>query len=117
MTSTNVEPLETAKEQTAQQVTAYPRLGRKRQQQIGTITAWLILAAGGVIMMLPFAWMVSASVKGLDEIYAFPPRFIPEKLLLSNYITAWQMLPFGRFFLNSTIVSVSVVLGQRSRLP
>jgi multiple sugar transport system permease protein len=112
MTSTNVEPLEAPERQAGGQAASYPRVGRKRRQQLGTLAAWLVLMAGGVIMMLPFLWMVSASIKGLDEIYAFPPRFIPEKILLSNYPTAWQMLPFGSFFLNSTIVSVLVVLGQ-----
>ncbi|HXF60174.1 MAG TPA: carbohydrate ABC transporter permease [Caldilineaceae bacterium] len=89
-----------------------PRLGKTARMHLGNGLAWLILGAGGVIMLLPFLWMVSASIKGLDEIYAFPPRFIPERILWSNYVEAWRMLPFGRFFLNSTIVSVSVVLGQ-----
>ncbi len=87
-------------------------LGRKRSMQFGNIGAWLILAAGGVIMMLPFVWMLSASVKGLDEIYTFPPRFIPQRILWSNYTQAWRMLPFGTFFLNSGLVAVGVVLGQ-----
>ena len=74
--------------------------------------ALVILYLGGMIMLLPFLWMVSASVKGLNEIYAFPPRFIPEEILWSNYLQAWRVLPFGRFFLNSGLVAICVVVGQ-----
>ena len=87
-------------------------LTKKHRTLIGNSIAWIALAIGGIMMLLPFAWMVSASLKGLDEIYAFPPRFIPEQILWSNYVEAWTALPFGTFFLNSFIVSTSVVFGQ-----
>lgn len=86
-------------------------IGKKRRTQLGNISAWLILAVGGIMMMIPFLWMVSSSLKTIDEIYAFPPQFIPVKLQWNNYVEAWTLLPFDRFFLNSVIVSFCVVLG------
>jgi multiple sugar transport system permease protein len=87
-------------------------LGKSARTHLGNAFAWLILGLGGVMMLLPFLWMVSASLKGLDEIYEFPPSFIPDRILWSNYVEAWRMLPFGRFFLNSGMVATCVVLGQ-----
>jgi multiple sugar transport system permease protein len=87
-------------------------IGKQRSKQIGDVAAWLVLLIGGVIMMLPFLWMISTSLKSLGEIYTFPPRLIPDQILWSNYLEAWQRLPFGRFFVNSVTVSVCVTLGQ-----
>ncbi len=86
-------------------------IGKKRRTQLGNISAWLILVVGGIMMMIPFLWMVSSSLKTIDEIYTFPPQFIPVKLQWNNYVEAWTLLPFDRFFLNSVIVSFCVVLG------
>jgi multiple sugar transport system permease protein len=47
----------------------------------------------------------------LHELKEYPPALIPDRLNFSNYIEVFQKFPFGRFFLNSTIVSVIVTLG------
>jgi multiple sugar transport system permease protein len=86
-------------------------VGKKGSRLIGDFLAYLALALLGIVFVLPFLWMVSTSLKGLDEVYAFPPRFIPEDIQWSNYLEAWNALPFDRFFLNSLIVSVGTTLG------
>ena len=87
-------------------------LSKKRRTQLGDVATWLILLLGGIIMMIPFLWMVTSSLKTIDEIYTFPPQFIPSALQWQNYYEAWTALPFNRFFLNSAVISVSVVIGQ-----
>ena len=89
-----------------------PLLGKKRRKIIGDVVAWLILGVGGAMTMLPFLWMVSTSLKTLGEVYTFPPTFIPEQIQWSNYVQAWRKLPFQQFFLNSTLVSVCITIGQ-----
>ena len=88
--------------------------GLKRQQQefLGNLFAWTILGLGGAAMMVPFLWMVFTSLKSTAEIYVYPPRFLPDSWLWSNYVKAWTLLPFPIFFRNSAIVATSVVLGQ-----
>ena len=72
-----------------------------------------ILSAGAVVMLLPFFWMVSTSLKERSAIFAeFPPRWIPETFVWSNYSDAWTAVPFARFFLNSVVVAVAVTLLQ-----
>ena len=73
----------------------------------------LILTLGCVVMLLPFFWMLSTSLKERSAIFAeFPPRWIPEVLAWSNYSDAWTAVPFDRFYLNSILVAVSVTLLQ-----
>ena len=64
----------------------------------------------GILWMVPFLWMVSTSFKGIDEVYAFPPRFLPQEIHWSNYLDAWQAVPFGRFFFNSLFVATATTV-------
>jgi len=86
-------------------------IGTKRGKLLGNILVWLVLSLLAVLYVAPFLWMVSSSLKGLDEIYSFPPDFIPKTLRWSNYVEAWTRVPFARFFLNSGIVTLSVTAG------
>jgi multiple sugar transport system permease protein len=80
-------------------------LGNTQRRWLGNGLAWVALTLLGVFWMVPFLWMVSTSFKGIDEVYAFPPRFLPEFLRWSNYVEAWQAVPFSRFFFNSLFVA------------
>jgi multiple sugar transport system permease protein len=87
-------------------------LGKKEGERIGNTLTILILTIFGLTNLFPFFWMVSSSLKTLAEIYIYPPTMVPIQLMWSNYADAWNALPFGRFFLNSIIVSCAVVFGQ-----
>jgi multiple sugar transport system permease protein len=63
-------------------------------------------------VMLPFVWMISTSLKSQNEIFSYPPTWIPQQPQWQNYVEVWQKAPFGRYFLNSIIVALSVTVGQ-----
>lgn len=65
------------------------------------------LLLGGFVMLVPFLWMVSTSLKLPPEIFTYPPVWIPTEIAWSNYRRTLTALPFGRFYLNSAFVSVS----------
>jgi multiple sugar transport system permease protein len=71
----------------------------------------LILILGAVVMVMPFAWMLSTSLKNQNEVFSYPPEWIPSTLVWENYVRAWQAAPFARYFVNSIIVAVAVTLG------
>jgi multiple sugar transport system permease protein len=71
-----------------------------------------LLLAGSVLMLLPFAWMLSTSLKEPAEIFTYPPIWIPSRLAWQNYTKAISAMPFGRFYLNSLVVAVSVTFLQ-----
>jgi len=69
----------------------------------------ITLGAGllGTMMIFPFLWMVSSSVKSQQELFRLPPVLIPSEWVFGNYITAWRAARFSRYFLNSAFVSLS----------
>jgi multiple sugar transport system permease protein len=75
-------------------------------------TVWMIVMAGGLMMVVPFLWMVLTSLKTDAEALAFPPRVFPEYFRWENYAEAWKIAPFGRFFFNSVVVSIAITLGS-----
>ncbi|MGD9318164.1 MAG: carbohydrate ABC transporter permease [Anaerolineae bacterium] len=73
----------------------------------------VLLILGSVLMLLPFLWMVSTSLKpGADVFREYPPRLIPTTVQWSNYREALTSMPFDRFYLNSFIVAISVTMLQ-----
>jgi len=60
------------------------------------------------IMLVPFYWVVKTSLTG-ENIYAYPPRLLPQAPHLFNYVDVWYLIPFPRYLLNSVIVTVLVV--------
>lgn len=78
----------------------------------GDILLHLALLTGSVIMLLPFAWMLSTSLKQPSEIFTFPPIWIPSHLAWENYVKTVSVMPFGRFYLNSLIVAASITVLQ-----
>ena len=85
-----------------------PTLGARA----GRIAIWLLLAAGALIISLPFIYMVVSSVETNQQIGALTPQFIPNPIQLGNYGSVWQQLPVGRFFVNSLIVAGAITVGQ-----
>ena len=73
---------------------------------------YAILGATAVAVMLPYIWMVSTSLKGPGEIFAYPPIWIPRAWRFQNYVEAWNAAPFGRYFFNSAFVALAVTVGQ-----
>ncbi len=72
----------------------------------------LILTAGALVMVIPFLWSLSTSLKPLGEALVFPPKWLPHPFLWKNYFLTWKTVPMGQWFINSTIVAVAVVIGN-----
>lgn len=53
------------------------------------------------IMALPFIWMTFTSLKPADEVFSYPPAWLPSVPRWQNYPEAWNAAPFARFYLNS----------------
>ncbi len=59
-------------------------------------------------MLVPFLWMVSTSLKPEAEVFTWPPRLVVWPPRWENYSEAWRIAPFGRYFLNTSVVALSV---------
>ncbi|WP_248579579.1 carbohydrate ABC transporter permease [Nocardioides sp. InS609-2] len=75
---------------------------------------WLyaVMAAGLVLVVIPFVWMLLSSFKPEAEVRAVPPTWWPETITMDNYTQLFTQLDFPRFFMNSAIVAVAVAAGN-----
>ena len=71
-----------------------------------------LLIGGGVLMMLPFLWMITTSLKTRAEVFVAPPTLFPIVPQWQNYPDMWTALPFGTFFLNSIKLATLNTIGQ-----
>ncbi len=86
------------------------RAGWRRTAARATILA--ALAAGAILVCLPFIYMIISSLETNEQIGQLTPQFIPHPFEWDNYAQVWQQLPVGRFFVNSLVVAGCVTLGQ-----
>ncbi|MEZ4867213.1 MAG: carbohydrate ABC transporter permease [Caldilineaceae bacterium] len=87
-------------------------LGLRRGRTVELVVSYAILLAGTAVLMIPFFWMLSTSLKPLDEVYVYPIIWIPSKLVWSNYADVFEHVPFGRYLYNSAYLSVFAILGN-----
>jgi multiple sugar transport system permease protein len=80
--------------------------------RIGHLALHGLLLGGSIFMLLPFIWMLSTSLKEPREIFTYPPVWIPTRFAWDNYVEAVSAMPFGRFYVNSFVVAVSVTFLQ-----
>lgn len=80
---------------------------RRRAITLGDFATYAVLGAGAVIMLLPFAWMVSTSLKTAGSTFVTPPELVPSPPTLENYAKVFDSAPVGMFLFNSIVVSVT----------
>jgi ABC-type glycerol-3-phosphate transport system permease component len=73
--------------------------------------AYLVLTALAVLFLTPLVWMISSSLQSGSSIFAVPFRWIPDNFQWQNYQRAITILPFGRYLLNTLLITVSVIVG------
>ncbi len=89
---------------------AMPRQ-RARQIPWASILTYAALIFGAVFMIMPFLFMISTSLKPQNQVFLYPPRWIPNPIVWANYPTAATRLTLMAF-MNSVIFTTAVVLGQ-----
>ncbi len=72
------------------------------------IFIYIILILIALFMILPFIWMVSASIKPNNEVFNFPIEWIPKTFRLQNYIDIWNQINFLTHYKNTVFLTVVV---------
>jgi len=75
---------------------------RRRRGYLSQVLLTLFVIA----FMAPLVWMLVTSLKPGGEVFSSPPRIVGSKVLWSNYLEVWTYVSFGRYMLNSFLVSV-----------
>lgn len=81
-------------------------MGRRAARLLGGALTYFLLAAGGAFVAVPLLWMVSTSLKAREQLFVYPPAWIPSPAVWENYVYVWTVLPFGRFFANSLFITL-----------
>lgn len=81
---------------------------KARRQRLATIVIVVVMFAISAFFLLPFAWMLTASVRTEGSLLADPATLWPTVFTLDNYSEIWRRIPFGRQLLN-TVVFAGVV--------
>lgn len=96
-----------------------------RQEPAGTSQGWTftyktrrtvlqlaVLLVGSAVFLTPLGWMVLTSLKPTEQIFLFPPEFIPKPVEWDNYAEAWSQGEFWTYTQNSTLVAALNIAGN-----
>ena len=83
-----------------------------RQRIVRRAAIYAALVLFGLIFLLPFAWMVSTSVKPNDQVFVYPPQWLPNPILWDNYVDALTKVPFLSYFRNTVFISGMTIVGN-----
>ena len=83
----------------------------RRQQTISKILGFIIVGGGGLIMLMPFIWLVSSSFKSAAKIYVFPPQLIPDPFRWQNYVEVFTAVPVLTYARNTLTITVFSTIG------
>lgn len=76
----------------------------------GLVYAILIFLA--LMMLVPFAWMISASLKFNKDVFVIPFQWIPTEPRWKNYVDIWTKIPLSKFTLNTVKLTLIVTCLQ-----
>ncbi|MCE7917872.1 MAG: carbohydrate ABC transporter permease, partial [Nitrosomonas sp. PRO5] len=72
----------------------------------------VVLAIVSIVVLLPIIWTFSTSLRVSRGSFELPPKWLPTDWQWQNYVEVFNRVPFGRYIVNSLLVSISSVLGQ-----
>lgn len=87
-------------------------MNKKKKEQISKILIYIMLVALTILMLVPFVWMVSASLQLNKDVFKYPFEWIPSKPIWQNYIDIWTKIPLATFVFNTTKLTVIITFLQ-----
>ncbi|CAN5826610.1 carbohydrate ABC transporter permease [soil metagenome] len=76
------------------------------------VVVYGLLLLGVAIVMIPFLWMLSTSLKAESELFVYPPEWFPLPPQWGNYNEAWNALPFNRFLFNTLFMTALAMFAE-----
>ena len=98
------------------QITATPANGVRPSHPalhvVGKTLLYIVLIAMALVTLIPFVWMISASLKLDREVFSYPIRWIPETFHWENYRLIWSKVPLLTYFKNTAFIAIVVTFIQ-----
>ena len=83
-----------------------------KMSKVSKTVIYILLGLVAIYFLSPFIYMLFSAFKTEAEAIAFPPKLFPSEWRFQNFADAWNSQPFGRYFLNSVLVTVGTTIGQ-----
>jgi len=88
---------------------AVPTLSAERRRagsfRVTSVVSQILLSLVALLFMVPIIWMLLSALKPSAEVFTVPPTLFGSEVKFSNFVEAWNYLPFGRFILNTLFVA------------
>jgi multiple sugar transport system permease protein len=85
---------------------------RTRSAIFAKILAYVVLLLASAFVLIPFLWMITSALKTNDQVFTFPPKWIPSPVMWSNFRTALTHLPFATYLKNTLTIVVFTIIGN-----
>lgn len=82
----------------------------RRKSPVSKVVYYVVMIVLSFFMVLPLFWMITTSLKDSGALTAIPIEWIPKKVTFDSFRKLFEIFPFGKTFLNSVIVSVSITI-------
>jgi multiple sugar transport system permease protein len=90
-------------------MSAVPTLSAQRRRprafQLTSVVSQILLSLVALLFLVPIIWMLVSALKPSAEVFTTPPTLFGSEVKFSNFVEAWNYLPFGRFILNTVFVA------------
>jgi multiple sugar transport system permease protein len=105
------EPVVSTNRKAASSATSFETFAKL--SQLGKrVLLYLLVTLSALVMIVPFVWMLSTSLKTNQFVLSFPPQLIPRPFTLESYTRLFELYPMGRMFANSLAAALVTTLGQ-----
>lgn len=84
----------------------------KKKRQMFRILMYAFLIGMALIMLVPFVWMISSSLKLEKDVFSFPIQWIPEDPVWENYVEIWTKVPLLTGFKNTIKLTLCTTILQ-----
>lgn len=85
---------------------------KKGRFSLNKATAYILLTLGALVMIIPFVWMLSTSLKDQQQLFAWPPSWLPNPFVWKNYTDVWTRINFSLYGWNTIKITLAVTLGR-----
>lgn len=89
-----------------------PGMSQRTKEKIGNTVTYIFLLLLSLLVLIPFFWMISSSLKQDNQVFSVPIQWIPSKPQWNNFVEIWHQIPLLTFFKNTIFLSVVVTFIQ-----
>ena len=82
------------------------------KKPFSTVSAYLVLVLFSFVILVPLVWLIPTAFKNQADLFANPTSLLPQTINVSNFITAWNYVPFGKYYVNTIIIVFGLLIVQ-----